>query len=105
ATGESDRVLRSSLVASLRESMARPLKPPTLPPEVRLTLTVRLIALGDGTASPTLEQVERLGRNTQRTNIIGINRAREEIQQLFPEEQRAMGRFLSTFLTTNCFPD
>ncbi len=105
ATGQSDRVIQSSLVASLRETMGRPLRSAIQPPELRLGYSVRLVGLSDPADPLLLEDVERHGRNVARTNIMTVKRAREEFRQLFAPDEQLTAKFMSGLLRTNCVPD
>jgi hypothetical protein len=102
--GESDRVVASSVAAILREHMARPVRPGVLAPEVKLGFTVRLVPL-DRTEQLTPELVDARGANVQRSNIVTLSRAREELQRALATEQPALGKFLASLLVVNCVPD
>ena len=105
ALGESDRVLQSSLAATLRESMSRPLRLARLPPELKLGYTVRLVPLADWDEPLSLEQAEQRGWNTRQTNIITLGKARDELLKSFALDDLALAKFLNTFLKSNCVPD
>jgi hypothetical protein len=103
ASGQSDRVLQSSLSTILREAMARPIrggKPP-----VKFSYSARLLAMGDNKQPFTLEDADRFGFNVLRTNIATLARAKEELTQSVPAEELVTARFLASLMKTNCSPD
>jgi hypothetical protein len=105
ARGESDRDLLLSLAGRLRAQMNRPVRSDALPPDEKLGRTVRLVPVGEGDGTPTLESADRRGINTPRASLIPLRRAREEVLQSFNPQDRLVASFLAGLLQTNCVPD
>src|SRR2546422_5053514 len=104
ARGESDQMIQVSLAARLREVMARPIRA-SGNPAVKFGYTVRLVPLRNQEEIVTLETAEKRGWNTSRSNIMTWPKVRDELQEGFPPEERAMAKFLVSLLKTNCVPD
>jgi 7TM-HD extracellular len=105
ARGESDGGLEDTVMVRLRETMKRPIRPYGLPDGLKLTYSVRLIALADRNAMPLPEIIEREGRNVARTNLITLRWAQSRLQGIFPEAEQSWGKFTASFVIENCFPD
>jgi hypothetical protein len=105
ARGESEPSLAPALAEAVREAMAFPLRPASIPPEVKFGATVRLVPLPNWSAELTLEMVEKYGINFSRSNIFAFTRARDTLIQEFSPEDRSVAKFLASLLKTNCLPD
>jgi membrane-associated HD superfamily phosphohydrolase len=105
ASGADDNAYRDSLVAPLRQAMSSVIPPETMPPDFSLGETVRLIPLGN--ASQRISEVDatQTGRNFAQTNLTSLATARENLIDIFPEEDREVGNFLATLLEPNCAVD
>jgi hypothetical protein len=105
ASGESDRAIEESLAARVHAAAEQPIRPDGLPADIKLGNTVRLVPLMHTNEFPTLFLAERRGSLVPRTNMLMLARARTELQNSFPPGERAIGRFLSSFLRPNCVID
>jgi hypothetical protein len=48
--------------------------------------------------------VERT-RGINRSNVVALNKLQQNFRNSFPQEQKAIGRFLAPFIRANCFPE
>jgi hypothetical protein len=103
ASGDPDSAYRDSLAATLRNALSSPIRPDTS--DLKLGATVRLVAVTAETESLTVPEVEQRGVNLARTNLTALAAARRDLQNFFPNDERAAGRYLATFLRANCAVD
>jgi len=101
ASGDPDRGYLDSLASTLRQTMARPVRPDDFSVEFRPGPTVCLIQTSD-TNALTFAAAERLWKSTPATGLVSITAARRDLQNLFVSEERAVGRYLANFVKQNC---
>jgi hypothetical protein len=101
ASGESDQELEAVLVGRLRETMKEYIRAETSPEDIWVGATLRLVTL-NGSAAATERDVEEHGIDMAKTRFISLPRARTELQDKFPSDQRATGRYLASFVKPNC---
>ena len=53
----------------------------------------------------TLEMAEKKGIYFRNTNVLSILKTREELVNRFPAEEKALAKFVASFVTSNCAPD
>lgn len=105
AAGESGEQFESPLRASLRGQMSAFIRETNnVPDGAKVGSTVRVVTYG---ANETLteQMVSRHGKNHPKTDLVSFQRARTDLQGTFPPEDRAVAKYLSTFLQPNCFAE
>lgn len=102
ASGDADAAYETSLVDTLRQAMARPIRPEPLPDGIKLGNTERVVPLGDTNATLTAQAVDQLGKNTPRSNLLAVAQVKKNFQAIFGAEERDVARYLTTFLEPNC---
>ncbi|TAK99088.1 MAG: hypothetical protein EPO07_11170 [Verrucomicrobia bacterium] len=105
ARGDEGRDERSALIGMLREAMRQPIRDQAAPSKIKLTAQVRIVSVTNLDEEITAESLTHHGKLIARTNAISLERARSELVEQFPEEERAMGKFLASLLRPNCFLD
>lgn len=104
ASGDADEGYEDSLVSTLRQVMESPIRPEPLPEGVKIGYSVRLTRVGDFNEKVT-EQAAEHGKSFSRSNFVTLAEAKKSLQSLFPAEERAVARYLSTLLKPNCMVD
>jgi hypothetical protein len=103
AGGQSDEAFEVPLGAALRDEMKLFIRATNAVPEgAKVGGTVRVVSYGDN-ETLTEQLVARHGTNHSKTDFISFQRARTDLQNSFPPEQRAAARNLVSFLKPNCF--
>jgi len=103
AMGGSDETFRTNLLAKLRDIMTHPIRVDLMPAQGRIgPRQVKMIAVRPKDAELNLATVEKQATNYFRTNIYTLSRARKELQNAFPAEERGIGRFVVGFVKVNC---
>jgi hypothetical protein len=103
AGGESDQAYEAPFGASLRDEMKLFIRATNAVPEgAKVGATVRVVSYGDN-ETLTEQLVARHGTNHPKTDFISFQRAKTDLQNTFPPEQRAAAKSLSSFLKPNCF--
>jgi hypothetical protein len=106
ALGLQDGVFLEPLAARLREAMSHPIRSADpLPPELKPESVVRLVPLDSTNDIPKPQLASEHGTELFSTNLAPLARAREELQDSFPPDQRALGVFLASLLRPNCLVD
>lgn len=103
ALGEDDREIFQPFAGKLCAALQQPVRTMALPAGLKLGPQVRLVALADAEVALTLAEAGVSGKLTARTNLLVLNRVRQDFPKEFPVEQRALARFAATFLRENCF--
>ncbi len=101
ALGKADEPIQDELVTHLREAMRPHIRADALPAEIKLGPQVRLVTATNGEAV-TLETVEMLAVTMNRTNLLTLNRVRQDFQQSAPQTERGQAKVLASFLKPNC---
>jgi hypothetical protein len=103
AGGESDQAYEAPLSASLRDEMKLFIRATNAVPQgAKVGATVRVISYGDN-ETLTEQLLARHGTNHPKTDFISFQRAKTDLENTFPPEQRAAAKSLSSFLKPNCF--
>jgi hypothetical protein len=103
AGGESDLAYEAPLIASLRDEMKLFIRATnTVPAGAKVGATVRVVSCGDN-ETLTAQLVARHGTNHPKTDFISFQRARTDLQNSFPPQERDAAKNLSSFLRPNCF--
>jgi len=105
ARGDSGSVILTPVAARVREVMERHIRVEPTPVNARLGNRLRLVTLTNREQDLTLETVKESGVVMPRTNVMTLMRARNELQALFPPEERALGKFAASLLQPNCTLD
>ena len=105
ASGEADDVFLSRLSGILREEMRHGVRGGTLPPELKLTWSVRMVYVTNLDQEATLEMAEKRGVYFRNTNVLTVAKTREELVNRFSAEEKPLGKFVASFVTSNCAPD
>jgi len=106
ASGDDDAAYEASLIPSLREAVAAPIRPEPIPTDdLKMGYTVKLVPLGNPNEVLTAPLAERLGKSFSRSNFVTLADVRKNFQNLFPREEREEAKYLATFLKPNCAVD
>lgn len=104
ARGESDEPYQAELVTKLRDTLGQYIRTERLPAEARLGPgQVRVVALPRPETPLDLETVQKLSTGSMRSNIFILWRVREDLQNSFPAQDQATGKYLASFVKANCF--
>jgi hypothetical protein len=103
ALGENDAEHVAPFEERLQVVMARFIRPDAQPSEAKIGYQVKLVP-ADGVAPLAPSDVERT-RGMNRSNVVALTKLRQDFRNAFPQEQKAMGRFLAPFIRANCFPE
>jgi hypothetical protein len=101
ALGENDGDHVAPFEERLQLAMARFIRPDEQPDEAKIGWQLKIVP-GDATTTPSIAEIQRV-RAVGRSNVIAITKLRQEFRNGFPQEQKAMGRFLAPFIRPNCF--
>ena len=101
AAGEPDGGVESALATRLGETMRSLIRDDVSPPDIHVGSTLRLITLADDEAS-TAQRVEERGSDMSKTNFVSLPRAKSGLQNSFGPDDRALGRYLASFVRPNC---
>jgi hypothetical protein len=106
ALGDSGDVALDGLTATLRRASGAFVRADRLPPGERLiTGSIRLIAVGQTNAVLTLADVDQRGRNLARTNVVSLQKLRQDaLKGVTPAEQAAV-KYVAGFLQPNLVYD
>lgn len=105
ASGDADTAYEASLANTLRQAMARPIRPEPLPDGLKLGNTERLVSLGDTNITLTAQAVDQQGKNMPRSNLVALAQLKKNFQADFGPEERDVAKYLATFLEPNCVVD
>ncbi len=99
--GESDDAYKAPLMAKLREPMRGYIRPDTGPKDIWVGSTIRLVSLADNEEATATVVAER-GFNVGKTNFIATQRAKSDLLDRFPAEERSVAKYLASFIKPNC---
>ena len=105
ASGDADVAYEASLANTLRQAMARPIRPEPLPDGIKLGNTERVVPLADTNAVLTSQAVDQLGKNMPRSNLLSLAQVKKNFQTNFGPDERDVAKYLATFLELNCVVD
>jgi len=105
ASGDADAAYEASLADTLRQAMARPIRPEPLPDGIKLGNTERLVSLPDSNEVLTAQAVDQRGKNMPRSNLVALAQVKKIFQANFDSEERDVAKYLATFLEPNCVVD
>jgi hypothetical protein len=101
ARGEDGRETEEMLLERLRAPLKGYVRPDTGPSDIWVGATIRIVSLAaNETASATL--VNERGFNLAKTNFISAQRVKTDLIASFPTEQRAVARYVASFIRPNC---
>ena len=102
AGGEPDQEFEAPLLAGLDGQMKSFIRATNAIPEgAKVGGTVRVVSYDD-TETLTAQMVARHGTNHAKTEFISYPRAKSDLLGAFPPEQRAVAKYLSSFIKPNC---
>jgi 7TM-HD extracellular protein len=101
AAGTSDEEFVSGLSLKLRETMKSFIRSDVSPQDIWVGSTLRLVSLADNETMSARLADER-GSNVSKTNFVSLPRAKTELQNTFSPEDRAIGKYLASFVKPNC---
>jgi hypothetical protein len=101
ASGGSSAELESAIAGRLRETMRHYVRSDTSPDDIWVGSTLRLVSLADN-ENTTARLVDERGMNLSKTNFVSLQRTKTELQDAFPAEQRALGKYVVSFIKPNC---
>ncbi|HYG25065.1 MAG TPA: hypothetical protein VEH04_20045 [Verrucomicrobiae bacterium] len=99
--GQADAEIANAMIAPLRAAMKQYVRPDTAPQDIWVGSTIRLISVADN-ETVTAKLANERGINVAKTNFISVSRAKAELLNSFPAEERTMGRYVSSFIKPNC---
>lgn len=106
ALGDSGDVVLDSLLAELRLITSAYVRADRLPPGERLTTgSVRLIAVEQIDTASTLADVDQRGRNLARTNLVTLDKLRQDAPRRVPPAEQAAAKFVTGFVRPNLMYD
>jgi len=106
ALGDSGEVALDRMLAQLRRVTNGYVRADRLPPGERLTTaSIRFITVGQTKAPLTLAEVDKRGRNLARTNMVTLEKRRQDaLKGILPSEEAAV-KFVTSFVRPNLFYD
>ncbi len=102
--GASDEAFISSLIQPVREAMAQPIvaaKDSALPTDQ----PVQLVRVRSASETPAAQELDSPRPTITAGKIIGLWRAKRLVETYFPSGQAQLGRFASSFVRPNAYPD
>lgn len=105
ARGDSGLVELAALFARVREVMERPIRPVAWPDNLKLSHTVRMVTMTNSAEALTLEISDERGVHRPRADLIALSDVRASFEELFPDEEQALARFVAIWLRPNCYAD
>jgi hypothetical protein len=106
ALGDSGDVALEALLARLRRIAGTYVRADRLPPGERLTTgSIRLIGVEQTNAALALADVDQRGRNLARTNLVTLDRLRQDAPRRVPPAEQAAVKFVTGFVRPNCLHD
>ncbi len=102
AQGDTEDDLQKQLGATLRQAAGRFIRADAWPP-IGQTFQIRI--LSDNAARPEmpLDQLRQQSKILRRTNLVALTKARNELLNSFPKNDRAFAKVLTNFVSVNCF--
>lgn len=101
ALGEQDQEFELELISRLRTRMQGYVRPDTAPKDIWVGSTIRLVSLADNEEATATLVAER-GFNVAKTNFVAAQRAKTDLLNSFPAEERTIARYLASFIKPNC---
>lgn len=101
ATGESDQEFEAPLIEHLRNAMKAYVRSDTAPKDIWVGSSIRLISAADNEIVDE-HLVEERGLNIPKTNFVSVTRIKTELLNLFPVEDRSIGKYVASFVKPNC---
>ncbi len=106
ALGDSGEVALDGLLVKLVLATRTYVRAERLPPGERLTTgSVRLIAVEQTNASLTLAEVDKRGRNLARTNLVTLDKLRQDAPKRVPPAEQAAVKYVTGFVRPNLLYD
>ncbi|HEX2853626.1 MAG TPA: hypothetical protein VHO24_10330 [Opitutaceae bacterium] len=102
--GESDAALVESLLKPLREAMSQPIVART-DGSFPTGQTLRFVAVKNASDVPPIQELEAPPPAGPARKVIALWRARRLVETGFPTGQENLGRFVSSFVRANAYPD
>jgi hypothetical protein len=103
--GESDQSILEDLTSTLRDTMRGYVRPDNLSALARSgPQTVRVVMVGS-TNALDLDTALAQSAGINKSNLVGIGRAKRDLQAKFGPEEQWAGKFLAGFVRENCLPD
>ena len=103
ALGENDLEFVAPFEERLQIAMTRFIRPDALPDEAKIGWNVKLVP-ADAIAPLAAPEIERT-RGINRSNVVALSKFQQSFRNSFPQDQKAMGRFLAPFIRANSFPE
>lgn len=105
AAGDTGRIVQSAALARLRSMQERLLRPANLTPDAKPGNRALLVTWTNASERLTFDVAEERGTNVAFTDLLSLVRARAELTESFPPEERAAGSFTAGWLRPNCIPE
>jgi hypothetical protein len=105
ARGQAEDSVVNSLLQPIREVMVQPIVNNKTDTPLPTNQPVRLVAVKDLEAMPTLRELDSPGQLIQAGKVLSLWRAKRLVETYFPAGQEGMGRFASSFVRINAVPD
>jgi hypothetical protein len=105
ARGQADEPVIASLLQPIREVMVQPIVNNKTDTPLPTNQAVRLVAVKDLDAIPTLRELDSAGQLIQAGKVLSLWRAKRLVETYFPAGEEGMGRFAASFVRINAAPD
>jgi 7TM-HD extracellular len=97
---------QAALAAKLRDTMSRHIHADSLPAALKLNGRARLLNITDPTEPVKLDAAElRAVEISTRTDLVALERARNDLTGSFPAQELAIAKFVAGFVRENAEPD
>jgi hypothetical protein len=103
ARGDRDDAWPAALIARVRAAMEMPIRDDNLPNALKPGTQITLVPVSSDDEAVTLATVKQRGRDTARTKLLTVSRARAALQKKFSPEDAALAGFAARWLHPNCF--
>lgn len=101
ASGDTDEGYEDTLVSTLRQAMESPIRPESIPQDIKIGYSVRLVRVGSFNETFTQQAAER-AKTFSRSNFVTLSEVKKNLQNLFPVEERDVAKYLATLVKPNC---
>ncbi len=103
ARGGRDDTWQAALIARVRTAMEMPIRDDNLPNALKLGTQITLVPVSSDDEAISLATVKQRGRDTARTKLLTVSRARAALQKKYSPEETALAGFAARWLRPNCF--
>jgi hypothetical protein len=103
--GQSDEPIVESLLQPIREVMSQPIVVSKTDATFPANQSVRLLPVKNANEPPTPGELNNPGQTLSSGKVLSLWRAKRVVETYFPAGQEDMGRFASSFVRPNAYPD